>query len=140
MEDIHLNSSFLKWCRFTVKVGYMQIDNQLPLTPMPVLLAPELHEEDFVIKAIASMKVETNEAIQVYPYLGLKVCYAFGLIMLIVYQYSMLWSGKSCIFQKSASRHVLFCLHAIFHQCNRDLSYVSLSDMLIKGLSGCSCT
>ncbi|XP_024403056.1 uncharacterized protein [Physcomitrium patens] len=59
--------------RFTVKVGYMQIDNQLPLTPMPVLLAPELHEEDFVIKAIASMKVETNEAIQVYPYLGLKL-------------------------------------------------------------------
>jgi vacuolar protein sorting-associated protein 13A/C len=53
----------------------MQADNQLPLTPMPVLLAPEeLHEgEDYVIKAIASMKAETNEAVQVYPYLGWKV-------------------------------------------------------------------
>jgi len=52
----------------------MQADNQLPLTPMPVLLAPELHEDEgFVIKAIASMKAETNEAVQVYPYLGLQV-------------------------------------------------------------------
>ncbi|KAG0557949.1 hypothetical protein KC19_11G167800 [Ceratodon purpureus] len=61
--------------RFTVMVGYMQADNQLPLTPMPVLLAPEeLHEgEDYVIKAIASMKTEINEAVQVYPYLGLKL-------------------------------------------------------------------
>lgn len=60
--------------RFTVTVGYMQVDNQLPLTPMPVLLAPELQEgEDFVVKAIASMKAETNEADKVYPYLSLKV-------------------------------------------------------------------
>lgn len=54
-------------------VGYMQIDNQLPLTPMPVLLAPELHEGDFVIKIVASMKADSNEAIRVYPYLGVKV-------------------------------------------------------------------
>lgn len=51
----------------------MQIDNQLPLTPKPVLLAPERHEGDFVIKVIASMKADTTEAIQIYPYLGLKV-------------------------------------------------------------------
>ena len=58
-------------------VGYLQADNQLPLTPMPVLLAPEPHDgEDYVIKAIASMKAETNEAVQVYPYLGLKVRYS----------------------------------------------------------------
>lgn len=64
----------VRWCRFTVTVGYMQVDNQLPLTPMPVLLAPELQEgEDFVVKAIASMKAETNEADKVYPYLSLKV-------------------------------------------------------------------
>lgn len=52
----------------------MQVDNDLPLTPAPVLLAPELHEdEDYVIKAIACMKTETNQAVQVYPYLGFQV-------------------------------------------------------------------
>lgn len=53
----------------------MQIDNQLPLTSMPVLLAPDSHNDtdDFVIKAVSSMKSGTAEAIQVYPYMGLKV-------------------------------------------------------------------
>lgn len=69
-------SDFWYTCfRFTVTVGYMQIDNQLPLTSMPILLAPDLHNDtdDFVIKAVSSMKSGTAEAIQVYPYMGLKV-------------------------------------------------------------------
>ncbi|KAG0604101.1 hypothetical protein M758_10G145000 [Ceratodon purpureus] len=60
--------------RFTATVGYLQVDNTLPLTPMPVLLAPEIHEvEGNVIKATASMKADTGEAAQVYPYIGLQL-------------------------------------------------------------------
>lgn len=60
-------------------MGYLQVDNTLPLTPMPVLLAPEIHEvEGNVIKATASMKADTGEAAQVYPYLGLQVRFALS--------------------------------------------------------------
>ncbi|KAG0571187.1 hypothetical protein KC19_6G218100 [Ceratodon purpureus] len=60
--------------RFTTTVGYLQVDNTLPLTPMPVLLAPEIHKvEGNVIKATALMKADTGEAAQVYPYIGLQL-------------------------------------------------------------------
>ena len=46
---------------------------------MPVLLAPEIHEvEGNVIKATASMKADTGEAAQVYPYIGLQVRFALS--------------------------------------------------------------
>jgi vacuolar protein sorting-associated protein 13A/C len=54
-------------------VGYMQIDNQLPLTPMPVLLAPECKEkEESVLEIVLKMKSDTSEVKEVYPCIILK--------------------------------------------------------------------
>ncbi len=55
-------------------VGYMQIDNQLPLTPMPVILAPECKEkEESVLEIVLQMKSDSSEVKEVYPCIGLKV-------------------------------------------------------------------
>jgi vacuolar protein sorting-associated protein 13A/C len=54
-------------------VGYMQIDNQLPLTPMPVLLAPECKEkEESVLEIVLEMKSDSSEVKEVYPCIALK--------------------------------------------------------------------
>jgi vacuolar protein sorting-associated protein 13A/C len=55
-------------------VGYMQIDNQLPLTSMPVLLAPECKEkEESVLEIVLQMKSDSSEVKEVYPCIVLKV-------------------------------------------------------------------
>jgi vacuolar protein sorting-associated protein 13A/C len=51
----------------------MQIDNQLPLTSMPVLLAPECKEkEESVLEIVLQMKSDSSEVKEVYPCIVLK--------------------------------------------------------------------
>lgn len=56
-------------------MGYLQIDNQLPLTLMPVLLAPEqmsdIHHP--VFKMTITMQNVNSDGIQVYPYVYIRV-------------------------------------------------------------------
>lgn len=57
-------------------MAHLQIDNQLPWSPLPVLLAPEEDKEpgamaNYVLQATMISKEEPNHAVQEYPYLGL---------------------------------------------------------------------
>ncbi|KAJ4846821.1 hypothetical protein Tsubulata_004613 [Turnera subulata] len=64
-----------KTSRFKLILGYLQIDNQLPLTLMPVLLAPEktsdIHHP--VFKMTITMRNENTDGILVYPYVYIRV-------------------------------------------------------------------
>ncbi|XP_022737877.1 uncharacterized protein LOC111290709 isoform X2 [Durio zibethinus] len=61
--------------RFKLILGYLQIDNQLPLSLMPVLLAPEqisdIHHP--VFKMTITMLNVNTDGIQVYPYVYIRV-------------------------------------------------------------------
>ncbi|KAK6251014.1 hypothetical protein SCA6_005019 [Theobroma cacao] len=61
--------------RFKLIMGHLQIDNQLPLTLMPVLLAPEqmsdIHHP--VCKMTITMQNANTDGIQVYPYVYIRV-------------------------------------------------------------------
>ncbi|XAR70581.1 hypothetical protein NMG60_11027484 [Bertholletia excelsa] len=61
--------------RFKLILGHLQIDNQLPLTLMPVLLAPE-HTSDLhhpVFKMTITIRNENPDGIQIYPYVYIRV-------------------------------------------------------------------
>ncbi|KMT11750.1 hypothetical protein BVRB_5g105600 [Beta vulgaris subsp. vulgaris] len=54
--------------RFKLILGHLQLDNQLPLTAMPVLLAPEQTEmQQPVFKMKLTIRNENTDGIQVYP-------------------------------------------------------------------------
>ncbi|XWS38677.1 hypothetical protein CRYUN_Cryun19dG0151500 [Craigia yunnanensis] len=61
--------------RFKLILGHLQIDNQLRLTVMPVLLAPEqmsdIHHP--VFKVTITMRNANTDGIQVYPYVYIRV-------------------------------------------------------------------
>ncbi|GAV77402.1 PH domain-containing protein/DUF946 domain-containing protein/DUF1162 domain-containing protein/Chorein_N domain-containing protein, partial [Cephalotus follicularis] len=61
--------------RFKLILGHLQLDNQLPLTLMPVLLAPEqptdVHHP--VFKMTLTVRNENTEGVQVYPYVYIRV-------------------------------------------------------------------
>ncbi|KDP27978.1 hypothetical protein JCGZ_19058 [Jatropha curcas] len=58
--------------RFKLRMHGIQVDNQLPLTPMPVLLRPQKvgDEADYILKF--SMTLQSNGSLDlcVYPYIG----------------------------------------------------------------------
>ncbi|KAK8578934.1 hypothetical protein V6N12_069276 [Hibiscus sabdariffa] len=61
--------------RFKLILGHLQIDNQLPLTLMPVLFAPE-HISDIhqpVFKMSITMKNASTDGVQVYPFVYIRV-------------------------------------------------------------------
>ncbi|MFS8029949.1 putative vacuolar protein sorting-associated protein [Helianthus anomalus] len=61
--------------RFKLIVGHLQLDNQLPLTLMPVLLAPE-EVSDMnhpVFKMTITISNENADGLQVYPYVYIRV-------------------------------------------------------------------
>ncbi|CAL9040995.1 unnamed protein product [Musa banksii] len=61
--------------RFKLRMDEIQVDNQLPLSPMPVLFRLQRvgEQTDFVLKF--SMTMQTNNSLDfcVYPYIGLQV-------------------------------------------------------------------
>ncbi|KAJ0970742.1 hypothetical protein J5N97_018701 [Dioscorea zingiberensis] len=61
--------------RFKLIIGRLQVDNQLPLTTVPVLLAPEDIPDinHPVFKATITMNNENIDGIQVYPYVYIRV-------------------------------------------------------------------
>ncbi|KAJ7944655.1 pleckstrin-likey (PH) domain-containing protein [Quillaja saponaria] len=61
--------------RFKLILGYLQLDNQLPLTLMPVLLAPEQNSnmQHPVFKMTVTMQNENKDGVLVYPYVYIRV-------------------------------------------------------------------
>lgn len=75
--------------RFKLRVLGIQLDNQLPLTPMPVLFRPQRFEgqSDYVLKF--SVTMQSNGAIDLcaYPYIGLQVIFeVISLWFLLLYK------------------------------------------------------
>ncbi|XP_057872719.2 uncharacterized protein LOC131078906 isoform X2 [Cryptomeria japonica] len=61
--------------RLKLLLGYLQLDNQLPLTNMPVLLAPEIPVDlqHPILKMNFTMSNENFDGTQLYPYIGIRV-------------------------------------------------------------------
>ncbi|KAJ4951540.1 hypothetical protein NE237_028372 [Protea cynaroides] len=61
--------------RFKIIFDYLQLDNQLPLTLLPVLLAPDQTTDiqHPVFKMTITMKNENTDGTQVYPYVYIRV-------------------------------------------------------------------
>ncbi|KAK4265962.1 hypothetical protein QN277_026944 [Acacia crassicarpa] len=59
--------------RFKLKMRGLQVDNQLPLTPMPVLFRPQrvMAETDYILKFSMTMQSNGSLDLCVYPYIGL---------------------------------------------------------------------
>ncbi|KAH1088253.1 hypothetical protein AAZX31_07G215500 [Glycine max] len=59
--------------RFKIRMCGLQVDNQLPLTPMPVLFRPQraVSETDYILKCSITMQSNGSLDLCVYPYIGL---------------------------------------------------------------------
>ncbi|XP_062088676.1 intermembrane lipid transfer protein vps1301-like [Humulus lupulus] len=58
--------------RFKLRMHGIQVDNQLPLTPMPVLFRPQKvgDETDYILKFSVTMQSNRSLDLCVYPYIG----------------------------------------------------------------------
>lgn len=70
-----LKIQFQSHSRFKVRMCGLQVDNQLPLTPMPVLFRPQrgVSETDYILKCSITMQSNGSLDLCVYPYIGLHV-------------------------------------------------------------------
>lgn len=68
--------------RFKLRMHEIQLDNQLPFSPMPVLFRPHpvVDQSDFILKFSLTLQADNSLDYCVYPYVGLQVC-IFGLYM-----------------------------------------------------------
>ncbi|KAF7837667.1 putative vacuolar protein sorting-associated protein 13A isoform A [Senna tora] len=59
--------------RFKLRMRGLQVDNQLPLTPMPVLFRPQrvVAETDYILKFSMTMQSNGSLDLCVYPFIGL---------------------------------------------------------------------
>ncbi|XP_027330645.1 uncharacterized protein LOC113846496 isoform X2 [Abrus precatorius] len=59
--------------RFKLRMSGLQVDNQLPLTPMPVVFRPQkvVSETDYILKCSITMQSNGSLDLCVYPYIGL---------------------------------------------------------------------
>ncbi|KAK4798434.1 hypothetical protein SAY86_030760 [Trapa natans] len=60
--------------RFKIRLRSLQVDNQLPLTPMPVLFRPQRvgDETDYVFKLSVTQQSNGSHDLCVYPYIGIQ--------------------------------------------------------------------
>ncbi|KAJ4777649.1 Pleckstrin (PH) domain-containing protein isoform 2 [Rhynchospora pubera] len=77
---LHLQRVFISYLtgtvsRFKLLIGHLQLDNELPLTVMPVLLAPEEATDlnHSVFKSNIAISNETVDGTEVYPFVYLRV-------------------------------------------------------------------
>ncbi|KAL6634351.1 hypothetical protein ACP70R_027022 [Stipagrostis hirtigluma subsp. patula] len=94
--------------RLKMRMHWIQIDNQLPFVPMPVLLCPQRieNQSDFVVKF--SMTVQTNNSLDfcVYPYIGVQV-------------------PDSCVFFVNIHEPIIWRLHEMIQHLKFDRIYSS---------------
>ncbi|KAL6841988.1 hypothetical protein ACP4OV_028188 [Aristida adscensionis] len=94
--------------RLKMRMQWIQVDNQLPFVPMPVLLCPQKieHQSDYVVKF--SMTVQTNNSLDfcVYPYIGVQV-------------------PESCVFFVNIHEPIIWRLHEMIQHLKFDRIYSS---------------
>lgn len=88
----------------------IQVDNQLPLTPAPVLFRPHAIKEDTNSNFKFSLTMESNGSADlcVYPYIGFQVVYGYGFLpylesVILTYLLLMLFSSN------------VFCFNFMFY-------------------------
>ena len=61
--------------RIKLRMRGIQVDNQLPLTPMPVLFRPQRLgvEADYILKFSMTQQSDGSLDFHAYPYIGLQV-------------------------------------------------------------------
>lgn len=86
--------------RFKLRMRGLQVDNQLPLTPMPVLFRPQRvgEENDYIFKFSLTMQSNGSLDLCAYPYIGVQV--------------SMLYFKMSCTNIHFIYRSIIFILVA----------------------------
>ncbi|XP_062223332.1 uncharacterized protein LOC133922148 [Phragmites australis] len=94
--------------RFKMQMQWIQVDNQLPFVPMPVLFCPQKidNQSDYVVKF--SMTVQTNNSLDfcVYPYVGVQV-------------------PESCVFFVNIHEPIIWRLHEMIQHLKFDRIYSS---------------
>ena len=65
------------YARFKLILGHLQLDNQLPITLMPVLLAPDQTSDvnHPVFKMTITIRNENSDGVLVFPYVYIRVCF-----------------------------------------------------------------
>lgn len=58
-----------------MRMGGIQIDNHLPLTPMPVLFRPQRvgEDSDYILKLSITQQSSGSLDLCIYPYIGFQV-------------------------------------------------------------------
>ncbi|KAK3157946.1 hypothetical protein QOZ80_2AG0130600 [Eleusine coracana subsp. coracana] len=94
--------------RLKMRMQWIQVDNQLPFVPMPVLFCPQKieNQSDYVLKF--SMTVQTNNSLDfcVYPYIGVQV-------------------PESCVFFVNIHEPIIWRLHEMIQHLKLDRIYSS---------------
>lgn len=67
--------NFYLFYRFKLRMHGIQVDNQLPLTPTPVLFRPQKvgDETEYILKFSVTMQSNGSVDFCVYPYIGFHV-------------------------------------------------------------------
>jgi vacuolar protein sorting-associated protein 13A/C len=74
LQADNLYVSFV-YARFKLILGHLQLDNQLPLTLMPVLLTPDQTSDvnHPVFKMTITIRNKNSDGVQIYPYVYIRV-------------------------------------------------------------------
>lgn len=77
---------YITLCRFKLILGQLQLDNQLPLSTMPVVLSTESRPDSNrpVFKANIAVSNVTSNGIQVYPHVYIRV-----MLLICVFQHAI---------------------------------------------------
>ncbi|KAL6002796.1 hypothetical protein ACLOJK_023018 [Asimina triloba] len=90
--------------RFKLRMHGIQLDNQLPLTPMPVLFRPQriTDQLDYIIKLSMTMQSDGTRDLYVYPYLGFQG--PENIAFLVKIHEPIMWRLHEMVQQGSLSR------------------------------------
>ncbi|TKY54291.1 Vacuolar protein sorting-associated protein 13C [Spatholobus suberectus] len=91
--------------RFKVRMCGLQVDNQLPLTPMPVLFRPQraVSETDYILKCSITMQSNGSLDLCVYPYIGLHGPESSSAFLINIHE-PIIWRLHEMIQQVKVSR------------------------------------
>ncbi|XP_019431159.1 PREDICTED: uncharacterized protein LOC109338390 isoform X1 [Lupinus angustifolius] len=91
--------------RFKLRMTGLQVDNQLPLTPMPVLFRPQkaVGETDYILKCSVTMQSNGSLDLCVYPYIGFHGPESSSAFLINIHE-PVIWRLHEMIHQVKLSR------------------------------------
>ncbi|XP_062219043.1 uncharacterized protein LOC133918926 [Phragmites australis] len=94
--------------RLKMQMHWIQLDNQLPFVPMPVLFCPQKieNQSDYVVKFSMTVQINNSLDFYVYPYVGVQV-------------------PESCVFFVNIHEPIIWRLHEMIQHLKFDRIYSS---------------